>query len=110
VLLVSYLASYLWEFQRWLSEWRTVINVSKSDAIIFAQAGQRFIQPRPVTLFGDPILWVDTTCYQKFLFCGSGFYKIVFMFYVSSFAMNGISSFVYHTQRPVMNLCLFSTL
>jgi hypothetical protein len=42
-LLVSYLKSYLCELQRWLSEWRTVINVSKRAAIIFAQAGQRFI-------------------------------------------------------------------
>jgi hypothetical protein len=62
-LLVSYLASYLCEIQRWLSEWRTVIHVPKSAAIIFAQTGQRFSQPRPLTLFGDPILRVDTACY-----------------------------------------------
>ena len=49
--------------QRWLSEWRITINVSKSTTIIFARAGRRFIQPRPVTLFVEPIEWVDTTCY-----------------------------------------------
>jgi hypothetical protein len=54
-LLVSYLESYLNGLQRWLSEWRININVSKSTAIIFALAGRRFIQPRPVTLFGEPI-------------------------------------------------------
>ena len=32
-----------------------------SAAIIFARAGRRFIQPRPVTLLGEPIQWVDTT-------------------------------------------------
>jgi hypothetical protein len=37
--------------------------VSESTAIILARAGRRFIQPRPVTLFGVPIEWVDTTCY-----------------------------------------------
>ena len=27
--------------------------------MIFARAGRHFIQPRPVTLFGEPIHWVD---------------------------------------------------
>jgi hypothetical protein len=54
-LLVSYLEAYLNDLQRWLTEWRIAIDVSKSTAIIFARAGRRFIQPRPVTLFGEPI-------------------------------------------------------
>jgi hypothetical protein len=62
-LLVSYLESYINDLQRWLSEWRIAINVSKSTAIIFARVGRRFIQPRPVTLFGEPIQWVETTRY-----------------------------------------------
>jgi len=62
-LLVSYLESYLNDLQRWLSEWRIAINVTKSTAIIFARAGRRFIRPRPVTLFGEPIQWVETTRY-----------------------------------------------
>jgi len=62
-LFVSYLESYLNDLQRWLSEWRIAINVSKSTAIIFARAGRRFIQPRLVTLFGEPIEWVDRTRY-----------------------------------------------
>ena len=37
--------------------------MSKNTAIIFARAGRRFIQTRPVTLFGEPIEWVDTTRY-----------------------------------------------
>jgi len=37
--------------------------ISKSTAIIFARAGRRFIQPRPVTLLGEPIECVDTTRY-----------------------------------------------
>jgi hypothetical protein len=62
-LLVSLLESYLYDFQRWLSKWRITINVSKSSAIIFVLAGRRFIQYRPVTLFGEPIQLVETTRY-----------------------------------------------
>jgi hypothetical protein len=54
-LLVKYLESYLNDPQRLLSEWRIAINVSKNSAIIFARAERRFIQPRPVILFGEPI-------------------------------------------------------
>ena len=56
--LISHLESYLYNLQWWLSEWRVAIDISKSTAIIFPHAGQRFIQPRPVTLFGEPIQWV----------------------------------------------------
>jgi hypothetical protein len=59
-LLVSYLGIYLNDIQRWLSEWRIAINVSKSSAIIFARAGLRYIQPRPI---GEPIEWVETNLY-----------------------------------------------
>ena len=31
--------------------------------MIFERAGRRFIQPRPVTLFGEPIQWIETTRY-----------------------------------------------
>jgi len=57
MLFVSYLESYLNDLQPWLSEWRIAINVSKSTAIIFARVGRRFIQPRSVTIFGEPIEW-----------------------------------------------------
>jgi hypothetical protein len=64
-LLVTYLESYLNDIQRWLSEWRIAKNVSKSSAKIIARAGRRFIQQRPVTLFGEPIEWVKTTRYLR---------------------------------------------
>jgi len=60
-LLVSYLESYPNDRQQWLCEWRIAINDSTSTAIIFARAVRHFTQPRPVTLFGEPIQWVDTT-------------------------------------------------
>ena len=49
--------------QRWLSESRIDINISKSTAIFLACTELRFIKPRPVTLSGEPIQWVDTTRY-----------------------------------------------
>jgi hypothetical protein len=61
-LLVSYLESYLSDLQRWLSEWRIAI-ILKSSAMIFARARWHFIQPQSVTLFEEPIQWVDTTRY-----------------------------------------------
>jgi len=60
-LLVSYLDSYLNDLQRWLSDWRIAINVTKCNDIIFARAGRRFTQSRSLTMFGVPIEWVDTT-------------------------------------------------
>jgi hypothetical protein len=51
-LLVSYLEAYLNDLHWWLTEWRIAINVSNSTAIIFAGAGRRFIQLRPLTLRG----------------------------------------------------------
>jgi hypothetical protein len=63
--LVSYLESYFNDLRWWLSDWRIAIIVSKSTAIIFARCGQRFIQPRPVTLFGEPIQLVKTTRYLR---------------------------------------------
>jgi hypothetical protein len=38
--------------------------MEKYTAIIFARAGRRFIRSRPVTLFGEPIQWVDTNRYR----------------------------------------------
>jgi hypothetical protein len=43
--------------------WRNAKNFSKSNTIIFARAGRRFIKPRPVKLRRESILWVDTTHY-----------------------------------------------
>jgi hypothetical protein len=62
-LLVKYLETYLSSLERWLSEWRIAINVSKSSAMLFAKSGWRFSQPRTVQLFGEPIKWVDETRY-----------------------------------------------
>jgi len=63
--LVSYLVSYISDLQRWLTEWRIAINAAKSTAIIFARAGRRYIKLQPLTLFGEPIQWVNTSRYIR---------------------------------------------
>jgi hypothetical protein len=60
-LLVSYLESYLADLVLWLRKWRFAINVSKSMAMPFTR--RRIQNPRPVALFGEPIVWVDTARY-----------------------------------------------
>jgi len=62
-LLVKYLDTYLSDLERWLSEWRIAINVSKSCAMLFAKTGRRIQNPRAVQLFGEPIQWVDVARY-----------------------------------------------
>jgi hypothetical protein len=60
-LLVSYLEAYLSDLERWLRVWRIAINVSKSNAMLFAKAGWRFPKLRPVQLLGEPttqpVIW-----------------------------------------------------
>ena len=63
VLLISCLELYLNDLQRWLTEWRITINVSKSTVIVFTRAGWHYIKPRLFALFEEPIQWVDTTHY-----------------------------------------------
>jgi hypothetical protein len=64
-LLVKYLEAYLSDLERWLSEWRIAINVSKSSAILFAKAGRRIPKPRAVQFFGEPNEWVDQSINQS---------------------------------------------
>jgi hypothetical protein len=44
-----------------LRKCRIAINVSKSMAMLFTR--RRIQNPRPVALFGEPIVWVDTARY-----------------------------------------------
>jgi hypothetical protein len=53
-LLVSYLEAYLADLELWLKKWRIAINVSKSTAKFFTR--RRIQNPRPVLLFGEPIV------------------------------------------------------
>jgi hypothetical protein len=62
-LLIGYLETYLSDLERWLREWRIAINVSKSNAILFAKAAWRIPRPRLVQFLGQPIEWVDTARY-----------------------------------------------
>jgi hypothetical protein len=58
-LLVKYLETYFSDLERWLSEWRIAMNVSRSSAMLFAKTGRRIQNHRTVHLFGEPIQCVD---------------------------------------------------
>jgi hypothetical protein len=60
-LLVDYLESYLADVELWLRKWRIAINVSMSMAMLLTRG--QIQPPRPVALFGEPIVWVDTARY-----------------------------------------------
>ena len=60
-LLVSYLESFLSDFEWWLREWRISINVSKSTAMHFTR--RCIHKPRSILLFGESIQWVDAARY-----------------------------------------------
>ena len=64
-MLVKYLDTYLSDIERWLSEWRIAINVSKCSAMLFAKTGRHIPKPRAVQLFGEPIQWVDNARYRE---------------------------------------------
>jgi hypothetical protein len=60
VLLVEYLETYLSDLERWLSEWRIAINVSKRSVTLFTKTGSRIPKPRLVHLSRESIQWVVT--------------------------------------------------
>jgi hypothetical protein len=62
-LLITYLGTYLSDLERWLREWIIAINVSKSNAMLFAKATWRVPRTRQVQFLGQPIEWVDTARY-----------------------------------------------
>jgi hypothetical protein len=62
-LLIKYLETYLSDLERWLSEWRIAIYVSKSSAMLFVKNGRRVPKHRSLRLFGEPMEWVDTARY-----------------------------------------------
>jgi retron-type reverse transcriptase len=61
VLLVNCLETYLNDLERWLSERRISISVSKRSAMLFVKTGRRIPKPRSVHFFGELIQWVDTS-------------------------------------------------
>ena len=59
-LLVSYLEAYLGDLERWMREWTFDFDVSKSNAMLFAKAGWRFLDR---SISREPIQLVGTARY-----------------------------------------------
>jgi hypothetical protein len=62
-LLIMYFETYVSDLERWLREWRIAINVSKSNAMLFAKTVWPVPRPRPVQFLGQPIEWADKARY-----------------------------------------------
>ena len=63
-LIVSKLQQYIEILERWFSDWRILINPSKSAAVLFTRRrGRRTETPSPVVMFGETIPWVNQTRY-----------------------------------------------
>jgi hypothetical protein len=64
-LLVGYLEDYLSTRERWLQDWRIIINVSESTAVLFVKAARRIQKPRAVQFLEEPIQWIETARYLE---------------------------------------------
>ena len=60
-LLVKYLETHLYELEIWLREWRIVINVGKSAAVLFTT--RRTPPPRLLRFLGEEIKWEEKVKY-----------------------------------------------
>jgi hypothetical protein len=63
LLIVGYLEACLGRMERWLRYWRTAINVSRSNAVLFVKVAIRIQKPREVQFLGEPVQWVETARY-----------------------------------------------
>ena len=62
-LLVKYLETHLIAFEFWLREWRIVIHVVKSMAVLFSPLRRRIPNPCGLKFLGWEIQWVETARY-----------------------------------------------
>lgn len=60
---VGYLETCLSSAEHWLQDWRIVISVSKSTAVLFVKTAISILTARPVQFLGELVQWVETTRY-----------------------------------------------
>jgi hypothetical protein len=59
-LLVGHLEACLGRLELWLCDWKIVVSVSQSTAMLFVKAARRVQKPRLVQFLGEPIEFVET--------------------------------------------------
>jgi hypothetical protein len=56
-IVLGYLEAYLGRLERWLRDWRTAINVSKSTAVFFGKTARRIKNPEQCSFSESQYSW-----------------------------------------------------
>ncbi|GFV05004.1 RNA-directed DNA polymerase from mobile element jockey [Trichonephila clavipes] len=60
---ISNLQHYISLLELWLYDWKIKVNASKSDCLMFTRRSQLPVGLTPVTIFGQPVPWVNVARY-----------------------------------------------
>ncbi|GFX08847.1 RNA-directed DNA polymerase from mobile element jockey [Trichonephila clavipes] len=60
---ISNLQHYLSLLELWLTDWKIKVNASKSACLMFTRRSQLPVGLTPVTIFGQPVPWVNVVKY-----------------------------------------------
>ncbi|GFT47284.1 hypothetical protein TNCV_3748901 [Trichonephila clavipes] len=60
---ISNLQHYVSLLELWLTDWKIKVNASKSACLMFTRRTQLPVGLTPVTIFGQPVPWVNVVKY-----------------------------------------------
>ncbi|GFV07561.1 RNA-directed DNA polymerase from mobile element jockey [Trichonephila clavipes] len=60
---ISNLQHYISLLELWLTDWRIKVNASKNACLMFTRRSQLPVGLTPVTIFGQPVPWVNVARY-----------------------------------------------
>ncbi|GFT24028.1 RNA-directed DNA polymerase from mobile element jockey [Trichonephila clavipes] len=60
---ISNLQHYISSLELWLNDWKIKVNASKSACLMFTRRSQLPVGLTPVTIFGQPVPWVNVARY-----------------------------------------------
>ncbi|GFT96931.1 hypothetical protein TNCV_5107311 [Trichonephila clavipes] len=60
---ISNLQHYISLLELWLNDWKVKVNASKSACLMFTRRSQLPVGLTPVTIFGQPVPWVNVAKY-----------------------------------------------
>ncbi|GFV83495.1 hypothetical protein TNCV_982581 [Trichonephila clavipes] len=60
---ISNLQHYISLLELWLNDWKIKVNASKSACLMFTRRSQLPVGLTPVTIFGQPVPWVNVAKY-----------------------------------------------
>ncbi|GFW71097.1 RNA-directed DNA polymerase from mobile element jockey [Trichonephila clavipes] len=60
---ISNMQHYISLLELWLNDWKIKVNASKSACLMFTRKNQLLVGLTPVTIFGQPVPWVNVAKY-----------------------------------------------